>query len=280
MVENFSFKNPIENNEKPVINKDFFAFQLEFAKELYDKNKEHNQDADFLDTIKYIAPMIRAYVFEYDQEKKDFNNDLNVGVTEENLLDKAYEAYIDEERKWKEKQQSTQEESTQKFGPVWYITSENENIHEESRKDNISFHFSNDYDMSPRQLLNIEQRKKDITNLLKDIKSNHPDTKTLSTASWLLDAIPDTVAQKLFPQSFIDSMKVKESKHGWSLGTMIWGQFLDVKGNLKKQLAEELLKNLKNMKEDEYLIDLLKPPLHKPKSGMTNIEDFYKMYGV
>ncbi|OGI76783.1 hypothetical protein A3C57_02415 [Candidatus Nomurabacteria bacterium RIFCSPHIGHO2_02_FULL_33_12] len=115
---------------------------------------------------------------------------------------------------------------------------------------------------------------------MKDIKFNHPNTKTLSTASWLLDAIPETIAQKLFPQSFIDSMRVKESKIGWSLGTMIWGQFLDARGNLKKQLSDELLKNLKNMKKDEYLIDLLKPPLHKPKSAITNIEDFYVMYNV
>src|SRR3989344_9167166 len=198
-------------------------------------------------------------------------------MTEENLIDKAYETYLQIE---KESDRSIIYGPIQKFGPLSYVTYEDNNLNEKPLKDNISFHFSNNYDMTPRQLLNIEERKKDITNLLKDIKFNHPNTKTLSTASWLLDAIPETIAQKLFPQSFIDSMRVKESKIGWSLGTMIWGQFLDARGNLKKQLSDELLKNLKNMKKDEYLIDLLKPPLHKPKSAITNIEDFYVMYNV
>lgn len=273
-------QNTIEKNEQLIIKKDFFAFQIDFAKELYNKTKEVNPNSDFLTILKHVAPMVRAEVFEYDENKKDFVDDLKLGVTEENLLDKAYEAYLIEFTKDKNPVEDTKDEANQKFGPIWYLTAENENTQEETRKNNISFHFSNDDNLSSRQLLNINERKINIASLLKDIKSKHPDVKTLSTASWLLDAIPDSISQKLFPQSFIDSMCVKESKVGWSLGTMIWGQFLDAQGNLKKQLAEELMKNLKNMKDGEYLIDLLQPPLHKPKSAIADIQDFYSMYNV
>ena len=276
-VENFNLENGIEKNEESLISKDFFVFQFEFAKELYNKKKENDQTINLLNVINSVAPIIREQVLEYDEDKSIFIEHLKAGITEENLIDKAYETYLQIE---KESDRSIIYGPIQKFGPLSYVTYEDNNLNEKPLKDNISFHFSNNYDMTPRQLLNIEERKKDITNLLKDIKFNHPNTKTLSTASWLLDAIPETIAQKLFPQSFIDSMRVKESKIGWSLGTMIWGQFLDARGNLKKQLSDELLKNLKNMKKDEYLIDLLKPPLHKPKSAITNIEDFYVMYNV
>ncbi len=276
-MENLKPESKIESKEEGLMSKDFFKFQFEFAKELYNKTKQRNPNIELSHIIESVAPELRAQVLEYDQEKKGFLNDLKSGITEENLVDKAYEGYVKVE---KESNRSIAYGPIQKFGPMYYLTAKDENINEEIGKDNISFHFSNKFDISPSQLLNIEERKKDIANLLKDIQSNHPNTKTLSTASWLLDAIPTDIVQKLFPQSFIDSMQVKESKVGWSLGTMIWGQFIDARGNLKKELAEELLKNLRNMKEDEYLIDLLKPPLHKPKSAVAKIDDFYSMYNI
>lgn len=280
-IEGFNLENKLEKPQDPGISKDFFAFQFEFAKELYNKAKEKSPQITLFEIIKNIAPELRAQIFNYDNDKKEFAEEVKEGITEENLVDKAYESYLYNERKDREVgTDSLGYGHNQKFGPIYYLTHEDEHSANKERENNISVHFSNDYDMNPRELLNVEERKKDIANLLKDIKNNYPDTKTISTASWLLDALPLSVAGKLFPQSFIESMRVKEAKVGWSLGTMIWGQFLDAKGGLKTHLAEELIKNIKNMKEGQYLIDLLQPPLHKPKSAVANIEDFYRMYNI
>ena len=276
-MENFKPENIIENKEYGLISKDFFNFQFQFTKELYAKIKKKNPEIQLSYIIKNTEPMLRSQVLDYDEEKKDFLENFKDGITEENIADKAYDEYVKSE---KELDRSTVTGPIQKFGPMFYLTSEDENINQITTKNNISFHFSNDFNMSPRELLNINERKIDIANLLKDIKINHPNTETISTASWLLDAIPDKIMEELFPKSFIKSIRLKESKSGWSLGTMIWGQFLDAKGGLKKDLAEKILQNLRNMKEDEYLIDLLEPPLHKPKSAKSNIQDFYNMYAV
>src|SRR3989344_4859304 len=116
-VENFNLENGIEKNEESLISKDFFVFQFEFAKELYNKNKENDQTINLLNVINSVAPIIREQVLEYDEDKSIFIEHLKAGITEENLNEKPL-------------------------------------------KDNISFHFSNNYDMTPRQLLNIEERKK------------------------------------------------------------------------------------------------------------------------
>lgn len=273
------FYNPIneykEEKAKKLISKDFFSFQFEFAQELYRQAQKKDPNVNFVNIVINFTPELRAHVVEYIKEKDSFEDHFKDGITEKNLLEKAYDTYVSEEEI---EVQETPDGPNQKFGPLFYLTTEDEG--EGALENNITFHFSNDLSLSPRQLLNIEERKKDIHDMLKDIREQHPNTKTLSTASWLLDAIPEKIMQELFPQTFINSMKVKEAKIGWRLGTMIWGQFLDAEGNLKKSLADELMKNLRNRTEDEYLIDLLKPPLHKPKSGIAPIEDFYKMYSV
>jgi hypothetical protein len=278
-MESFPVENKIEHSEPPLISKDFFALQLEFAKELYRQAKQKNPELNLIDTIKRVAPQTTWQAIEYDKNTNTFADVFKTGITEENILDEVYENYRLEEKAEVENI-DPYDGPNRKFGPLFYVTPEDETPGEEAGKDNISFHFSNDYKLSSAQLLNIEERKKDIQSMLNDIKLNHPKIKTLSTASWLLDAIPESIMIKLFPQSFIDSIRVKETKVGWRLGTMIWGQFLDARGNVKKRLADELLNNVRNMQEGEYLIDLLKPPLHKPKSAIAPIDDFFTMYNV
>ena len=137
--------------------KDFFVFQFEFAKELYNKKKENDQTINLLNVINSVAPIIREQVLEYDEDKSIFIEHLKAGITEENLIDKAYETYLQIE---KESDRSIIYGPIQKFGPLSYVTYEDNNLNEKPLKDNISFHFSNNYDMTPRQLLNIEERKK------------------------------------------------------------------------------------------------------------------------
>lgn len=280
-MEQSNIENKPERGERGPISKEFFELQFEFAKALAEANKRAGTDIPLLEMVRRVAPAIQASVFSYDAERREFSSDIKPGVTEANLVEKAYEGYLEHVKK--EQAASVEidpNEPRRQFGALYYVVPENQHADEQMGKENITFHFAHNYDESAKRLLGLDALRASMGEMLQELKQRYPDAKTLSTASWLLDAMPESVAQQLFPQAFLDSLKVKDSKYGWGMGTMIWGQFLDVNGNVKKKLADELLKNVKGMKEEEYLIDLLRPPLYKPKSGIAPIEEFYKMYGI
>lgn len=276
-MEQPNIENKPERGERGPISKEFFELQFEFAKALFERARAADKEASLLGIIEMVAPALRNNISEYDFERGRITHDFEDADNQQLLVEAAYLNYL---ARFHEKLQRADalEGPSQKFGPVYYFTSKDEAPGAPESEDTVTFHFN--LESEEGSSIGIDAMRENMKKMLQAIKERHPEVKTISGTSWLLDAIPPKAIKKLFPQAFLDSFEVREAKSNWGVGAMIWGQFLDVNGNVKKKLADELLKNVKGMKEEEYLIDLLRPPLYKPKSGIAPIEEFYQMYGV
>lgn len=256
---------------KPLLfKKDFFELQLEFAKEI-----QKQTGKPLLHIIRDRTSTLARNAFKYDGLKFiDFKPE----VTEENVLDFSYEEYLKSEKADISESVPYYHEGSSGFGCFAYDQADEGG---EKKSGEIRIHFYNsEFDtVGPLDKSKIELRKKEIHDVLQDIKKAHPEAKEITGLSWLYN-VP--AYQRLFPQSYIDSLKVNTQDFQWKRGTTIWGQFIDSEFNLKKDLADELLRRLKNLPVEKPLSDLFKegPPLMAPLEARGSIEDFYTMYGI
>ena len=240
--------------------KDYFELQFEFAKEL-----QQRLGGLLLDVIKNFAPILRFNSFQYEG---DSVKGVNHGVTEDNIVDMAYAKYL---KTYNDELVEYHPEEGSRFGCFYYDKDDDREV--------INIHFLNtEFDnVGPLDKAKVELRKKEMWDMLNDIKIKYPDIEEIQSVSWLYN-LPSF--KRLFPQSFLDNMKIDERDVLWGKGTTIWGQFFNNKYELKEDLTNELLQQLKELSVDKKLSEvfkntsLLMPPLaiHGP------IEDFYKMY--
>ncbi len=266
-------------SEKPlVLGKDFFQLQFDFAKAIQEKTGE-----PLLEIIEGKTGILRRNIGNYDGFKfVSFKN----GITEGNIVDFAYSEYLKNLDKNDMEPAEYHPEGSRSFGCFSHWL-------EEDNSDTIEIHFQNNEfnKVGPLDKSKIELRKKELRDLLLDIKTRYPQVKNISGLSWLYN-LP--AYRRLFPVSYVNNLEPNLYRMQWRRGTTIWGQFIDSEYKLRQPLVEELLRKIKDLPvehspEGEKIVDLskvfegydkggtnLRPPLktHGP------IEDFYKMYGI
>lgn len=257
-----------EARKAPVLDKEHFELEYEFAKIIAEKT-----GSNLLDVIRETTCNLRGYGFEFD-ESGIVPTNVKDGITFENIVERSYKEYLKSEVN--SVPVRYHDEGGSRFGCFWYDEAPQEEV-----ADVIRVHFFNaEFDsIGPLDKRKIEERKREIKDVLLDIKKNYQHVKKITGESWMLN-IPSF--QKLFPQSFVDSLKPDFAVYQWHRGTTIWGQFIDSEYKLKKDLAKELIDRLQALEKIKPLSQLFEHGSHivPPLYGEASIEDFYKMYEV
>lgn len=245
-----------------ILEKDFFELQMEFAKEI-----QHKTHEPLLNIIKERTSDLRLNAFNREGYKM---TGLKPGVTEENIVDMSYQEYL---RTSDEDLIEYHPEGSTRFGCFYYDQDE--------KKEKIRVHFFNaEFDsVGPLDKTKIELRKKEMKDMLNDIKIKYKDVQEISGLSWLYN-LPSY--KRLFPANYLKNLEINEDPFQWARGTTIWGQFIDNQYHLKKDLADELIKRLKELSPDQPLSEVFKkgPPLLSPLNSHAPLQDFYTMYGI
>lgn len=241
--------------EKP-ISIEFYDLQLAFAKAV----AEH-RGMELKEAIRWYAPFLREHVLtsDYTELKED--------VSLDNIVSHAY---LEDTKRPLELVEYHPSEGT-RYGCSSYTYDEKEHAGK--------LHFVNaEYDVTgPLSANKLAQRRQEVRDVIMDLRSAHPDVKTVRGYSWLynLDAY-----KNLYPKSFTDSLTPAVYRADWGRGTTIWGQFIDSDGNVKREMASILLERMNPSHTLEKPEDLLAPPLLQPLRAEAPVEDFYKEYGI
>ena len=181
-----------------ILEKDYFQLQYDFVKEIHNKTGE-----SLFDLISARAPELREAIYNFDSKYKI--NGMKDGVTEENLLDFAYDEYL---KTTAEQEPVTYHEDGYTGFGCFYYNQEDEDKH----KDTIRIHFFNAEfdDTSPLDEKKIEIRKSEIRDLLQDIKTKHPEAKEISGNSWLYQS---ETYKKFFPESYLKNLEANNFRH-------------------------------------------------------------------
>ena len=118
----------------------------------------------------------------------------------------------------------------------------------------------------------MEKRKQELKAMFTHIKQTYPHATTVKGGSWLYNL---EAYRRLFPSSFGESRQPFELSRR-TQGMHYWGQFIDRNGQIKPELAQKLLENLKSVDEEHVGDSFPFPPLLTE----APLEDFYKFYGI
>ncbi len=239
----------------------FFQLQYDFTEVIAERNGQ-----EFFDAIKDHAPYINRQLYEFERgvPKKLLEPDPG-----ESIVDFAYNRYLKADKESED--EPTPYNSGTRFGCFAYN-------HPDETPSEIDIHFVNaELDtQGPLSKEKIFARERELIDMLKDVKKRAPHAETVLGHSWLynLDAY-----KRLFPDSYIKSLKPDEGLRQWSAGTTIWGQFIDSEGNLKEDLAKILMERVQHV-EPGNQNELLTPPLMVSLYAEGPIADFYEKYQI
>ncbi len=267
-----------ESKRPFVFGKDIFQLQYDFAKAIQEKTGE-----SFLNIVKERTGILRRNAFNYaGNEFVSFKD----GVTEDNIVDFAYSEYLNGLDENDLNPPEYHPEGSRSFGCFSHWQ-------EKEGSDTMEIHFQNNEfnKVGPLDKSKIELRRKELHDLLLDIKNKYPWVKNISGLSWLYN-LP--AYRRLFPASYINNLHPDLYRMQWKRGTTIWGQFIDSEYNLRQPLVEELLRKVKELPveitpEGEKVVDLSKvfegydtgkTNLRPPLKTEAPIQDFYEMYGI
>jgi hypothetical protein len=240
----------------------FFQLQYDFATIIAEKTGQ-----SILDAIHENAPYMNRQLYNFEDGKEELL-ERDPGI---DIVDFAYGKYIEDYEE--SKNEPIPYNVGTRFGCFMYDYPKEES-------EDIYLHFINvEFDpKGPLSSEKIAERERDVTDVLKDIKRQRPTAKTVHGNSWLYNL--DTY-KRLFPASYIESLRPDEGQRQWSAGATLWGQFLDSDQRLKSDLALVLLERARNFDfEQGTQNDLLTPPLMRAFYVEGPIEDFYKKYGI
>ncbi len=246
--------------------REYFELQFEFAKALQEKTGDN-----LFDIIKTRTSSLRFGLFVYEGYVCKGEKPGVSALSEEALTDFAYADYLKTDGE-QEPAEYHPKEST-RFGCFYYDKND--------KDDSLRIHFVNaeNDQTGPLDKDKINERKREIKDLLLDIKQQYPDKKEISGLSWLYNLEAYT---RLFPDTYTAALRENKDQFQWARGTTIWGQFLDNKMELKKDMVQELLRRVRNLEPGEELGAVFAEgaPLMSPLETRGRLQDFYEMYGV
>ena len=139
--------------------------------------------------------------------------------------------------------------------------------------DTIYIHFYNSKgEPNPLSQEHMNERLEDLRQMFKDIKEKHPECGRVSGHSWLYNL---EQYRRLFPKIYTDSRVEVRDEEDLSSAT-IWGQFFDNQHNLKPDISEKFLSELKKVDMD-HIFDAFP---FKPLAVKGPVQDFYDLYGI
>ena len=241
------------------IQKEFFQLQFEFAKLVAERRNL------LLDTavISY-APFIRNNAFKRNEDSAE--RVPHEDVTEETMADIAYENYLKQVRP----DVIPYHEGT-RFGCFFHTYNAHNRVAE--------LHFVNaEYDVKgPLDASKLGSRRREVTDVLKNIRDMHPHVRSITGDSWLYNL---EAYRRILPARYTSNAEPSEKWGEWARGTTIWGQFLDSEGGAKQDLGAILLERAKELGPETPLHELLRAPLMRPLIVAADIADFYTEYDI
>lgn len=270
--ENLPFKSP----------RKLYELQFQFANLMAER-----EGITLVEAIDRFAPVLVNNIHTFD---KDWNSTgLREGITDENLLERAWEISLARHVEINSKPTPYHDENGTRFGCHYY------NYDEQNKT--ISVHFFNaefeeewvgckDISRGPLAKEKLERRKHELSDMFRDIKEKHPDALRVHGKSNLYSMKPaegeDRSAYlRLYPPTYEVGDIVYDLKP-WSQGTTVWGQFLG--GNnktpgeygFKEDMAASFMEKVKDT-PTEKLAEALPQP---PRTAEGKIQDFYDFYGI
>ncbi len=221
-----SFQSSVESPEKTLLPKELFTLQVQFATEV-----ARQKGSSLSETLlQYTSAHIRLFHHPGKGVAEgwvDFVEKLS--DNSESIVDSIYDAYVIKE----EAMQNEPTEGVEAFGCFSHEYKEIGNT--------FVLHFDNKDSAGNLGRDRIDARQEDLQKLTKSVASQHRQDAQIQITSWLLcvDAF-----NRLLPPEFVESIQDVEMDAAQE--NSLWGQFLDKSGEVKIDLAEQLLANIKN----------------------------------
>ncbi len=123
----------------------------------------------------------------------------------------------------------------------------------------------------PLHLSQVEQRRRDLSRLLTEVREIVPEARTIVGGSWLynLDAY-----RRLFPPGYLATAQVGEPEYQYIAQ---WGQFVRRDGSIRKEIAARFLASVAAVRGLDQLRDCFPFPVLRLEGP---IEEFYGFYEV
>ena len=222
MTEQLTSK--IESPEKSLLPKELFVLQVEFAYEVARQRGLPLHDA----LLRYTS----AHARMFHHPAQGVADGWAVFVAElsempENIVDSIYDAYVAKE------ETSGVPADRETFGCFSHQYKEARNT--------FVLHFGNHDPAGNLGKDRREARLEDLRRLTESIAAQGRLDARVQMTSWLLSI---DAFKRLLPEDFVSTIDSVEQDVAQDNG--LWGQFLDKEGKVKKELAEQLLTNLRS----------------------------------
>ena len=138
----------------------------------------------------------------------------------------------------------------------------------------VRFHFGSkdQADVSPLSAERLAARRDELRALFAHVRSSWPHAKSVTGNSWLYHL---ESYRRLFPASYGESRAVV--RHSAAIqGTSRWGQFLDFRGRVRRDIRDQFLANLARV-DAAHLCDAFPIPTYRTQAP---IGDFYEFLAL
>jgi len=257
----------------------FFKFEMEFAIEM-----QRRLGLTLEEAMSICTWNLKNKLFNTDRDTK--KTEPKAGVSFDNpevLIELAHQNELTEAGNYPptkyHKIHGPDYEQGGQFGCHYYTYPSR--LHADSA---IGIHFTNYEfaDKSPLSDTQIDGRRQEVTDLLQNVATYHPDVVHVVGKSWLYN-LPQY--RQLFPESYLANLQPENDPRHWSMGSTIWGQFMDAQSALKTERAEAFLRRLKELPTGMSVTEMqsvlnTEGLLLLPQTTSGPIKDFYKMYDV
>jgi len=220
-----------------IYSKEFFKIQLAFAIRVKELKNISLEKALFDFTMLYKVLKLPRPI---DPENKEWLAFVELFSIHELNVDKAFDFY----RATREiKHKSTDQKQTEKwFGYFRY------EIEAEDAAISIHFDSGRNTDKSPYSRTEINERRNEVQQLLKDVVKSHPNIHNVrGAASWMYN-LP--IFNELFPKEWINSATAVVDKFD---SLALWGQFLRRDGTVREDIATAFYDSMEKATSEEQL---------------------------
>lgn len=259
-----------ESRPARILGPEHFQLQVDFAKIMAERTKR-----PLVGMLQNYTALPRSFAFARGSTYREMAPALpELGSDGANVMDVAYPRYAEFMQTFGGHTAEYHPENSHVFGCFYYEVLPGTTA--------IQIHFSNNEngDTSPLSEEHIEQRKKELGDMVRDIRRQYPQATEVRGLSWLY-TVP--AYRALFPESYHQSLAIDSDSHNWIRGTTMWGQFIDSHGQLKHDKAELFLAQVEALPpgaDVSALFGRADSAVSPVMAAHAPIGDFYTMYGL
>lgn len=219
----------VARHELP-FSKEFIGLQTEVAREVSDR-----LNVPMSKVVDYYTSIFHTYLWPDSDNYIPIDEMDNVQISS---------TVHEKEVSYSQEQPMTEYNDYDRFGCFSYFAHTGGTG--EKLKGRIDIHFSNaEFDVTgPLDKEKIERRLHELKDMFTDIKKNFPEASFVRGDSWLYNIDAYT---RLFPNEYVSQPMIDDSPEALTTGR-VWGQFCDSHLELKKELGEQFLRNIRDLK--------------------------------